>query len=184
MKKHRFLILTMLAAVVIAAVPFVYAVATTPAGFSYSGRHSQNTGDYGVYFSQMEQARQGHLLFYNLYETTPHNANIFNPFWLVLGWLCRITGIAIPIMFHAFRLLLIPLLVLVTWKVVTYFVSDVRIQRIALLLCLFAGGFAGYATTTDATPFMAMQFSPHLVASLILLELIFLWCAKAIDAFF
>lgn len=170
----KFLTLVVVIAVIIAALPFVYAVLTTPEGMVYSGRHWQNSGDYAVYFSQMEQARQGHVLFFDLFTSENHPRAIFNPIWLVLGWISRITGLFVPLTFHISRLMVIPLFLVVAARFVWTMLDDALERRVALLLISFGGGIAGYAQTTDASAFHAMQFSPHLVLSLTVLLAIFL----------
>lgn len=180
MNEKRFLLVVMAVAITIAAIPFLYGVIATPSGFTYSGRHAQNTGDYGVYFSQMEQAREGNLLFYNSFTSVPHDRVIFNPFWLTAGWVAAAIG-SIPIAFHLVRLIHIPLLVLVLWYAISFFVSDPRIRKAALIGSLFLGGVFGYAITTDGSIFLQTLFSPHLVSSAILLILSIVWMAKSIE---
>lgn len=165
----RYILGLTIVTVLIAAFPTVYAVVRTPDDMTYSGRHMQNTGDYGVYYSQMEQARQGHLLFKNLYTSEPHERSIFNPVWLTLGWAARVTGISTPITFHLLRLLLIPIYILVAARLVRQIVDDPGRQPLALVMIVFAGGIGGYAQTTDASVFQALMFSPHLILSLTLL---------------
>jgi len=61
--------------------------------------------DKSVYFSQIEQARQGQLLFKNLYTSEAQTAKIFSPLWLVLGWLGKVTAISNFWIFHLARIL-------------------------------------------------------------------------------
>lgn len=177
-----FVIILALVATAVAAVPFLYGVINAPQGEIYSGRHAQNSGDYTIYFSQMEQASDGKLLFHNLFTGEDHEAVIFNPFWLVLGWKANILGISIPIMFHIARLLLVPIFVLSAAWILSHWIQDRKVTRIALLLIVFAGGITGYAQTTDASFFNAMSFSPHLVASSILLFWILHFLARSAEA--
>lgn len=165
----RYILGLTIVTVLIAAFPTVYAVVRTPDDMTYSGRHMQNTGDYGVYYSQMEQARQGHILFKNLYTSEPHERSIFNPVWLTLGWTARVTGISLPTTFHLFRLLLIPICIMAAARLVRQLVHDPGRQRLTLAMIVFAGGIGGYAQTTDASVFQALMFSPHLILSLTLL---------------
>ncbi len=170
----KFLTVVTAIIVIIAAIPFIYAVMSTPNGMAYSGRHAQNSGDYAVYFSQMEQARQGHMLFLNLFTSESHARTIFDPVWLVLGWISRVTGLSIPLTFHVARLIAIPLFISVAARFVWTMLDDARERRVALLMISFGGGITGYAKTTDASAFHAMQFSPHVVLSLTFLLAIFL----------
>lgn len=151
--------------VALVGMPFAYGILATPEGMTYSGMHNSNSGDHGIYFSQMEQAASGKLLFYNLYTSESHDPIIFNPVWLVLGLLSRLTGISVPIMFHLCRLLLIPFFAFTAWKFASLLFAERRARTISFALIMFAGGWWGYAAATDASPYHAMLFSPHLILS-------------------
>ncbi|MFA6908514.1 MAG: hypothetical protein WC289_01375 [Patescibacteria group bacterium] len=177
----RFLLALTVLTICIAAFPTVYAIVRTPESMVYSGRHLQNTGDYAVYFSQMEQARQGHLCFKNLYTSESHDADICNPVWYVLGTASRVAHVSVPIMFHLARLAFIPLFIYVLARLIWMVYTDGRLRRLAMVLAVFAGGVVGYAKSTDGSAFHALLFSPHLILSMIGIISIFLFVWKSIQ---
>jgi hypothetical protein len=181
MRYNLFVLVTIIATVIIMAVPLFVGLLSTPADMVFSGRTDQNSGDYGIYFSQMEQARQGHLLFRNLYTSEVHPYVIFNPLWLALGNISRFFNLPNALTFHLARLVLIPFFILAAWLLICYIFSDTFVRKVALLLVIFAGGIMGYSDTTDASVFNSLLFSPHLVLSLTMILVIFLLLLKSFD---
>jgi len=173
-KEIRLIAIISFVLIIITLVPVLYAYFFAPSGMYYTGRHAQNSGDVAVYFSQIEQARQGHLLFENLYTSEFQRRIIFNPFWLVLGLLGRLFNLSNIFIFQLVRVLLIPIFVFTSYLLVSYFFQSKLKRIIGILLICFAGGITHYAYTIDGSSFPSLSFSPHLVLSLILIELIFL----------
>lgn len=183
-------------------IPTVAAVIAAPANMSYSGAHALTPGDYSVYFSFLEQSRQGHALFVDLYTTEPQSRLFFNPVWFGLGLLVRI-GFDPVLAFHLGRLLLVPLYLFVLFRLVSRF-FDGRPRRFAFLFAVFASGlgvFAGLflpgevafnpATgafqwpmdlwVPEAFTFLTLLQSPHLITSTLLLLVVFLNILKLAD---
>src|SRR5687767_8050814 len=52
-----------------------------------------NSDDHGVYFAWIRQARDGHLLFRNLFTTEPQRGIYLHIYFLALGGLSRLTGL-------------------------------------------------------------------------------------------
>lgn len=164
---------------VVFAFPFIHALINKPDGFEFSGELGQNIGDSNVYFSQMEQARQGHVSFYNLFTSQRHNPVLVNPVWLLLGGISRITHVSVPVVFHLARIVLIPFLCLALFRLANELFSDTRVRNTAILMALFSGGWMNYAYTTDASVFNGILFSPHIALSLILLCFVLRYSMRA-----
>jgi arabinosyltransferase C len=82
-----------LATVLVALIPFVIGLANTPAGSRYLG-YQFALDDYMVYAAWMRQAMDGRLLFENLFAIDPQPGLTFHAYFLVLGWVARLIGIA------------------------------------------------------------------------------------------
>ncbi len=60
-----------------------------PKGKEFSGIIGVSTIDYSVYFSMIEQVKQGSVLVKNLYSTENLTGGMFHPLWLFLGEIAR-----------------------------------------------------------------------------------------------
>lgn len=60
-----------------------------PKGKEFSGIIGVSTIDYSVYFSMIEQVKQGSVLVKNLYSTENLTGGMFHPLWLFLGKVAR-----------------------------------------------------------------------------------------------
>jgi len=59
--------------------------------------------DQGVYYSWIRQARDGSLVFRNLFTTEEQRGVSFNAYFLLLGWLSRLPGLDVPLAAHLGR---------------------------------------------------------------------------------
>jgi hypothetical protein len=100
-----------------------------------------NSDDHGVYFAWMRQARDGHLLFRNLFTTEPQRGVYFHLYFLLLGWLSNIPGISIPLAYHLGRLFFgITTLVLV-YRLGAFFTPDLFARRCIFWTAAVSAGF-------------------------------------------
>jgi len=113
------------------------------------------------------------------------------------GWLVRFLPFSNLINFNILRVLLIPLLILVSYSFASYFLSEIRWRRLALVLLFFSSGlgfllldrFVRFPSNfennyfnwpmdlwvPELTIFSSSYHSPHFIASWILILLIFLF---------
>jgi len=64
-----------------------------------------NQADFNVYISYLEQARQGHSIFSNLFTSEIQQPRYFSPLWLLLGLIAKIFQANNILIFHLARLL-------------------------------------------------------------------------------
>lgn len=74
-------------------VPFVFGLLNTPAGATYSG-FQLNVDDHMVYAAWMRQSMEGRFLFDNRFAIDPQPGLTFHLYFLVLGWIAKLTGIS------------------------------------------------------------------------------------------
>ena len=65
---------------------------------------SYNLDDSCAYLALMRQAADGSLRSLNLFTTDPQHGMLLNPFFLVLGWGARLTGLPLIAVYHLSRL--------------------------------------------------------------------------------
>ncbi|MBI4426133.1 MAG: hypothetical protein HY567_01005 [Candidatus Kerfeldbacteria bacterium] len=188
--EKRWLVLMSLVIVAVANVPLLLGFLTTPSGTVYTGIDSTAPGDVNVYLSYLEQARQGNLVFRDLFTTESQTGTLFNPFWLVLGWLGGSIGLPPLATYLLARLVLGFLLLLVIYWAASFFFTDVRHRRLAWLLASVAGGVGAWAApfieahfgnslpggawpmdlwVSEAFTWLSLHHSPHFLAASILI---------------
>ncbi len=161
-------------------------------GSVWNGRQFMSAGDFNVYLSFIEQVKQGHWLFDNLF-TTEKMAATLNVFWLGVGALAAALRLSPLAAFHLVRILLIPPLAAVAYALIACFFSERRRRILAAALFLFGSGVGIYLAplfpavtagpryewpidlwVAESNAFLSMLYSPHFIASLTLMLLAFL----------
>ncbi len=180
-RELRWIVVATLALVALAAVPELLGrLVALPSGtLPYIG------ADTGVYYSYIEQVRQGHMLLRDVFTTEAQPAGFLNIFWLAVGLVARLADLGPEIVYPLTRLLFIPVAVCAVVFAVRTFLDDARERRLALFLVLFGAGFgawwvvlrallgmapAGEALPVDlwvpeATLLLSALYSPHFLAS-------------------
>lgn len=95
-RRERWYALTVAFAIsLVLAVPYVVAFAMTPPERAFMG-HIWNPDEPNVYYSWMRQAADGKMFLQDLFTTEPQDGRFTNAFFLLLGWVARLTGLPIP----------------------------------------------------------------------------------------
>ncbi|MFH1564693.1 MAG: hypothetical protein ABIC82_02465 [bacterium] len=195
-----FVFLLTLVAAIITTIPYLYGYFSAPKGKIYNGMHMLTPGDIYVYFSYLEQTAQGSYLFKNLF-TSETTMPVFNIFWLVVGFFGKFFNLNHIATFQLARILLVPPCVISLYFLISYFFDSKSIRKAVIVFTLFSSGFGAWATllladyvnnktlfywpmdlwTPEHNVFLTLYHSPHLIASLILIVLIFLFFLKATD---
>lgn len=189
-------------AVLLTAVPPLYGLYLARArGLVWAGLQYLSPGDFNVYLSYIEQAKQGRLLFENLY-TTEKLFPVLNVFWLLAGWLARLFHLSPLAAFHVIRTLLIPPLAVSAYALTAFFFQESRRRLTAFGLFMFGSGLGLYLSplfassqpvggsyqwpidmwVAESNTFLTMLYSPHFIASLTLIILAVLLLLLAVDS--
>src|SRR3989338_4966330 len=190
----RFIILMSLVLVIITGVPYLYAYLVAPAGFSYNGLTSLTPADNPVYYSYINQVKQGNFLINYLFTTEPEPFGMFNVFWLVTGLIAKVFLLPPALAFHFVRLFLIPVFIVAVYCFIGLFFSEPKKRKFCLFFLLFSAGLGvyflgqisafdladkpGYWTPNDiwipeSIVFLTLYKTPHFIASLTLMIAIF-----------
>jgi len=188
-------------AVVISCIPPLYGLYLSYIrGSVWNGRVFLSAGDFNVYLSFIEQVKQGRWLFTNLF-TTEKMAPTLNVFWLGTGLVADVLRLPPLLAFHLVRVLLIPPLVVMAYALIAYFFADLRSRVSALFLFVFGSGVGIYLAplfpidrtgpryewpvdmwVAESNTFLSMIYSPHFVASLLLMLLVFFLLLLAFES--
>lgn len=187
--------------IALAGVFLWYGAAHTPDGSVFIATQSINTGDTAVYYSWIEQVRDGHWLQWNLYTPEEHPRFLLDIFWLAAGWMTTILSISAIAGYHLARILLIPGVAIVLYMVVAYFFREEKNRRFAFLLTVFGSGIGGWYQVavghqlipslsgfppmdlwvSEGYSFLTLYHSPHFMFSLILMLLTILFFLHGYD---
>lgn len=162
MEKKEFKIFLLIAGLVIffTTLPFLFSQIIQLSSGDYYTNIDFNAGyDKTIYFSYIEQARQGHLFFKNLYTSEPQVARLFFPLWLVLGYLGKILNFNNILIFHLARIIMAFIFLYLLYLFLKKYFSD-QVQRIVIFCFLiFSSGF-GFI------PFIALVLKNQLISDL------------------
>lgn len=89
----RFILYWALACALVSLIPFFIGLFKASTGTETYIGYQYNTDDHMVYSAWMRQAMDGRLLFDNRFTTDPQPGLTFHIYFLVLGWLAKLTGI-------------------------------------------------------------------------------------------
>lgn len=174
--------------IILTTLPYVLLFLHTPAGQMYGWTTFLNPGDNYVYYSYIDQVKSGSFLVNNLYtnEITKPTLQLF---WLGVGLVARMFQADPVIIFHVFRLLLIPVFVFGMNACMQIFIPNWRQRILALAIFFFTSGLGWLYVlfkplfwihnewqnvpfdilSTDAFPFLSVLASPHFMFSWVLL---------------
>lgn len=111
-----------------------------------------NLDDSCVYLSWMRQAADGSLRALNLFTTDSQKGMLLNPFYLVLGWITRLTHLPLIAVYHLARLACGAGLLIIVWEFLTTTVANPFARRLALLCVCFASGVGWIPFPWEAFP--------------------------------
>lgn len=158
------------------SLPYLYLAARTPQGTVFLGSDPVNLGDIYSYVAWMKQAKEGHLLFIDLYDPAPQERVIFLPLFLLLGWIWRLSNLHPILILHLFRVGASLLLLMVVRRFVVAEVRDATDRVPAFLLLALGTGLPWLVP--EATPVSAMYDSGlHTLGFALLLQGISSWLA-------
>lgn len=134
--------------IAITFVPHFFGWARVVAGDfkTYEAYNTFGAADTNVYYSYINQARHGAVLFENLFTGDPQRPVIFHPVWLVAGWFGAATTLPTPIVFHVFRLAADILLLLVVYRFCVWLGLRTNERRVAFLVIALSSGLGIFIT--------------------------------------
>jgi hypothetical protein len=178
--------------------PYVLGHTLAPTGTVYTGLF--NNIDDGTYLSAIEQGRQGHWTYRNLFTSEEHEAAYIEGFYLALGWLARLFGLSTTAIWHIGLFAADVVFFVLVFHFVAFFFPNPFQRKVAFALVVLGGGFDWFAfpvwlerpNTLEAIPvdlhmpevhpfFSALTY-PHFMAGISLIILIFWFAFLAVTA--
>ncbi len=202
-KEWIFVFFSILLLLILTSAPYIYGYFNTPEEKFYLGFHFVSMGDIPVYYSYIEQVRDGNFLFENLFTSEPQ-AKFLNIFWLAIGIFAKIFSLSARLAFQLSRLLLIPFFVIFLYIFIAYFFQDKIKRKLILIFILFTSGIGGLLAgildklpvnaekygyynwpmdlwVAESNTFFTLYHTPHFIASLLLIIAVFFFALLAIE---
>lgn len=132
--------------IVITTLPYWYADFITPAEHIYTGLHSLTPGDIHVYYSYLEQVRQGHYAFEDLYTSEAQPRVMMNIFWLAEGLVAKYSGLSNTLVFQLSRVALIPFFTFILYLVSAAIWRSKNWRKILFIFLCFASGWGAFGS--------------------------------------
>lgn len=165
-----------LALALVTTAPYLAAALRPPAGAVFTGAFFYQDDMY-QYFSFVEQAARGELVFANKFDPRPHRPAVVNVEWWLAGILARILGDSPVVGFHALRVLAIVAMMAGAARLLA--AAGLEGARLTWALALFAtAGGLGWLRLLTGTPgsrvpdivmglypFHQSLMNPHFVAA-------------------
>lgn len=164
--------------------------------FFYTGYGIVSPSDRMVYLSQIEQARQGHFLFKNLYTSESQTGLIFSPLFLVIGIFSKLTLISPLLSYYIFRSIFAFFLLWFIYFFISKVFMETRWRYFVFIIACFIPGLSIFSLRNlgtdeiilshvgvdlvipEATFFMSIFHSPLFVLSQILVLFVFWWIVE------
>ena len=173
---------------VVSSVPYTVGYLAQTPGERFSGALLDRV-DYHSYLSRMWQGYRGEWQFRLLFTPEPHTGAYFQPLYIALGHLARLTGLGIPLVYQIARGMFGFLMLLAIYRFIAEFVPSVRPRRLAFWLATTASGLGWLSELFLPTPsggvspmdfwlldgftYLLVLVSPHFCAAIGLLLAIF-----------
>ncbi len=182
---------------IIVFIPYFYGYFKTPSNYIFLGLHL-TPGDIAVYRSYIEQVKNGNWIFENLFHNEFPPEKNFNLFWLAIGILAKYFHFSSFWIFHIIKIILIPICLLSLYGLISFFFQNKTKRKLTFILTVFTSGLSGiflpifqniyYSDESrgyyhlpmdlwvpESNVFLTLYHSPHFIASLTCLLLIFLF---------
>ena len=188
-KEWSFLAIIAFLLIFITSLPYVYGYLTAPEDTHFLAISGINRIDYANYFSYIEQVKDGHLLFKDLYTTEPQPRIILNLFFLGLGFFAKIFNLSALAVFQISRIILIPVFVFILYLFLSLLFKEKLKRKLGLIFTCFSAGLGGVLSLLftfpllqipidlwipEAITFQSLYLNPLYIFSFILIISIFL----------
>jgi len=198
-KEWGFVGLLSLMVAIITFLPTFVGLVITPPDSVFLGTQAINADDTLVYYSWIEQAKDGDFLFKNLYSTEDNVRYIFDPFWLSVGLFAKIFSLSSFAAYQLARVFLIPVFLAIAYIVLSYFFVEEKKRKLCFIFLVFSSGLGGVIAlgsslgfyqfwpppmdiwVAESVTFFTLFHSPHFIASLTSILLIFLLALHAFE---
>ncbi len=189
-KEWLFVLIMAFVLILVTTAPTIFGYLIKPENKFFPAVHSMGAGDFNIYYSYIDQAKEGKLIFSDLFTSEDHSPFIFNPFWLLVGVGARLFNLSSIAAYQISRILMIIVFSFVLYLFISYFIKKIKLRRYSFFFLIIASGLGGYAMPTirnifnnqinlkiypmdlwvsEGFSFLTIYHSPHFIMSTILI---------------
>lgn len=199
-KEKLFILYFSIFLILLLLIPYLYGYLHAPENNYYNPIYGFSSGDKSVYYSYIEQIKQGNFLLKDLYTSEVQSRQTLNVLWLFIGLFAKVFHLSTPLAFLLFQILLTPILLYLLYLFISLIFKKKIKRKIALVFVSLSSGL-GLLTVilnnfsppdnfnflpidlwiAESFIFTSILNSPHFIASLALIILIFLFSFLAIE---
>jgi len=201
-KETKFILMVSLILIIVTSSVFIFGYLIRGDLF-YNGLHISSPIDTPVYYANIAQVKEGHGLLDNLFSNEKNAARLFNIIWLAIGFFAYLFHLTPVWAYQIARIILTPVFLFVLYKFINYCLLGYTNyqKKFCFLYSIFASGLGTFALVLknfvpslidkfsvsmdfwvpEGSNFLILFNSPHFLASLTLIILIFyciLLCAE------
>jgi hypothetical protein len=169
--------------IIITALPFAYGFFNQNSEYYYTGTHAFSPIDFNVYYSYINQVKDGHFLFHNLGNSDSNLRELtsLNILWLGVGFFAKIFNLRAPAALEIARSILILPLIAILYLWISYLFKDKLRRQIALIFSILATGLGGYALIISEiiAPNFLNRYTTNILGHLVYIKPMDLGCRKA-----
>ena len=147
--ERRFLVWLVSAVILITSAPYIFGWIATPANRTYTGIHRLTPGDIAVYYSFIEQGRQGKPVSENLFTSEPQVPSVLTPQWFIVGQLAHLFHLPTVLAYQLTRIFFVILFLILAYHFIAGLLPALRLRMIALTTIAFATGFGAFVPIRD-----------------------------------
>ncbi len=144
---------------ILSGLPILVGAITTGPSEVFVGRVPATAADTTAYYSMIEQAKQGRILFSNQFTSLTQHPTMFHPLWLVTGWIAFLLNLSPVWAYQLVRWLAVIGFLALLWRILEEIFSERRWQWISLLMITLSGGF-GWLTQADFRRYVDLSTTP------------------------
>ncbi len=153
--------------------------------------------DYHSYLARMGQGYRGEWRFQLLFSLPVQQGVYFQPFYIVLGHIARLSRLTLPLVYQLARVGFALPMLLAVYRLIAQFVRAPHTRRVAFLLAVTASGLGWLTEIVAPTPpggispmdfwlldgfvYLVVLTSPHFCAAIGLLLAIFILLLRRLD---
>lgn len=192
MKKTSILVFLIgLSVLILVNLPIIYFYLFPKDNLVFLGRRDINSQDIYTYVAFIEQAKQGKILFENLFTTDVQTPSLIRPSYLIIGWAASLLNLSGIGAYHAARVFLSIIFLIVLYKFLSRFFKESKTRIIVFALLLTSSGL-GFALNKiipsssdlwipESNTFLSLAEPPHFILSQILMVTGFLVFMKYLE---
>lgn len=160
-KEWYFLLIAILIILITTNIPYIYGYLTMPPGRVFLGIHSQTPADFPVYYSYINQVKEGKFLLKDVFTSEYQEFGVFNIVWLTAGLFAKFFYLSDRASYHLARVFLTPLLPLAIYLLFSIFFASYKKRMTAFFLSFGSGLGAWFALTVGGSSYASEGYGYH-----------------------